>query len=263
LLKLKPLLRIAIATFVLSFLAIDSTKAQLTGDPPTSPTSLPTNIDNPRSQTVILTNTQNFDDQILIIQFLNEPDTYPQPIPTPGSTPPSSYPPGVKLYSVLVCSNPPKNKQPWPVNPSPCTILTKIADFAESGVASGKCEIKWVPLNITALKAVTTQPYDEKLIEPTRINISSIFDSATQKLLGIKSQLDPWGSWKPSPALQNQCSTPWPPIIKPTPTPSPSPPTTPVPEPSTILGFGIGLFCLGWHYKKHKIRSQITQIHRP
>jgi PEP-CTERM motif len=260
LLKLKPLLRIAIATFILSFLAIDSTKAQFGGDPPTSPTSLPTNIDNPRSQTVILTNTGNFDDQVLIIQF--DERSEPASIP-PGSTPLPSYPPGIRLTSVLFCSNPPKNKQPWPVNPSPCTILTKIADFAESGVASGKCEMKLVPVNITALRAVTTQPYDEKLIEPTRINISSIFDSATQKLLGIKSQLDPWGSWKPSPALQNQCSTPWPPIIKPTPTPSPSPPTTPVPEPSTILGFGIGLFCLGWHYKKHKIRSQITQIHRP
>jgi PEP-CTERM motif len=259
LLKLKPLLRIAIATFVLSFLAIDSTKAQLTGDPPTSPTSLPTNIDNPRSQTVILTNTANFDDQVLIIQFYESGE--PASIP-PGSTPPPSYPPGIRLIPVLVCSNPAKNTR-QPLIPSPCPILEKIADFAESGVASGKCEMKWVPLNISALRAITTQPYDEKLIEPIPINISSIFDSATQKLLGIKSQSDPWGSWKPSPALQNQCSTPWPPIIKPTPTPPPSPPTTPVPEPSTILGFGIGLFCLGWHYKKHKIRSQITQIHRP
>ncbi|MGL5063610.1 MAG: PEP-CTERM sorting domain-containing protein [Microcoleus sp.] len=277
-LKLNLLLRIAIGSFVLSLGAIDSTKAQ--NSPEITPSQTPSITIANRSDIIFFGDTENFDSTVLVIPLFDtrylggnppnitsggSPPSYPIPAPTP---------PGTQLTSVLVClPQQPANKV-RPEDPSPCLTLARLASLPSSGIQSGKCEIKMVPIDISVLKRITIQS-NEKEIQGNSIDISLAFDTTTQSLLGIKSsQSKFWQYLRPSPNVGDICSIPWPPNWKfpppPPPPPTPPPPCTPsnpcttpppctgsnscerAPEPTTIFGMGIGILGLGYAYKKNK-----------
>ena len=239
-------------------MAIDVSQAQW---------NVPDRNPNP-TDIIFIGDTDKFDNKVLIIRLfdpINLPNYYPQPGGNSSSHPPAtppSYPLGIQQAQVLVCHAQvtlPVNRL-IPSTPSPCSTIVTLASLPRSA----NCEMQSVIINISALKATTSQS-NEKLIESTPINISSIFDSATQEKLGIKSsQSKSWKSFWPSPNVGNICKIPWPPIWPPPPTPTPSPkptstpspsptsPSTPVPEPNTNFGMGIGIFGLGWLYNKKK-----------
>jgi hypothetical protein len=282
-LKLNLLLKITIGSFVLNLGAIDSAKAQ--NSPQTTPRPTPTTTIADRSDIIFLGDTENFDSTVLVIPLFSRTNFIPSPSIIPdslGGSPPN-YPipkpttPGAQLTPVLICLQQ-QSLPKIPVRPeerSPCFKLATLASLPSSGIQSGKCEMKWVPINISALKRITIQSNDKE-IQGTSIDISLAFDSTTQNLLGIKStQPKSWQYLRPSPNVGNICQIPWPPDWKFLPPLSPPPctsstPCTPppctdsnscerAPEPITIFGMGIGIFGLGVAYKKKKKAVKIDR----
>jgi hypothetical protein len=255
---MKSLIKTTITTFVLIVMVVDVSQAQWN-----VPRDVPDRNQN-QNDIIFLGDTDKFDNRVLIIRLseaTNLPNYYPQP--QPGENLPS-YPPGNQVTQVLVCQVQKSNQQVVRLDPSPCSTIDTLARLP----ASSNCEMQSVSINISDLKASISQS-NEKLIESTPINISSIFNSATQEKLRIKSsQSQSWKSFWPSPNVGNICKIPWPPIWPPpatptppspptpsppaTPSPSPTSPSTPVPEPNTNLGIAIGIFGLAWLYNKKK-----------
>ncbi|NJK76660.1 MAG: PEP-CTERM sorting domain-containing protein [Richelia sp. CSU_2_1] len=272
-LKLNLLLRITIGSFVLIVGAIDPAKAQ--NSPQTTPSPTPTTTSVDRSDIIFFGDTENFDSTVLVTPLFNRTNFLPSPSITPDSLGeslpnypiPAPTPPGTQLTPVLVCRHQPPPKTPVrPEPPSPCFKLATLAGLPSSGIQSGQCEMKLVPINISALRQFTIQSNDKE-IKGTSIDISLAFDSATQNLLGIKSsQSKSWQYLRPSPNVGNICQIPWPPDWRFRPPPPPCTSLTPctpppctdsiscerAPEPITIFGMGIGICGLGVAYKKKK-----------